>query len=62
MFEYLIVLTEQTVFRLHCRAGWHRIQLYKLLSKAGFHVVTFDYRGKMFHLNLFNLLNRRNAF
>lgn len=27
------------------RAGWHRVQLYKLLSKAGFHVVTFDYRG-----------------
>lgn len=27
------------------RAAWHRVQLYKILSKAGFHVVTFDYRG-----------------
>lgn len=27
------------------RAGWHRIQLYKVLSKIGLHIVTFDYRG-----------------
>jgi len=27
------------------RAGWHRIQLYKVLTSAGFHVITFDYRG-----------------
>lgn len=27
------------------RAAWHRVQLYRVLSRAGFHVVTFDYRG-----------------
>lgn len=27
------------------RAGWHRVQLYKLLVSMGFHVIAFDYRG-----------------
>ncbi|CAG05097.1 unnamed protein product, partial [Tetraodon nigroviridis] len=28
------------------RGGDHRVQLYKVLSSAGYHVVTFDYRGE----------------
>ena len=48
---------------IYYRAGWHRIQLYKLLSKAGFHVLTFDYRGNMFcHVILFYLLSKCNTF
>ncbi|CAK9302576.1 unnamed protein product [Gordionus sp. m RMFG-2023] len=27
------------------RAGWHRIMLYKILSKMNFHIISFDYRG-----------------
>ncbi|OWF53751.1 monoacylglycerol lipase ABHD12-like [Mizuhopecten yessoensis] len=27
------------------RAGWHRVQLYKLLVSLEFHVIAFDYRG-----------------
>ncbi|XP_033735747.1 lysophosphatidylserine lipase ABHD12-like [Pecten maximus] len=27
------------------RAGWHRVQLYKLLVSMDFHVIAFDYRG-----------------
>lgn len=27
------------------RAGWHRMQLYKVLALSGFHVICFDYRG-----------------
>ncbi|XP_060069074.1 lysophosphatidylserine lipase ABHD12-like [Ylistrum balloti] len=27
------------------RAGWHRVQLYKLLVAMDFHVIAFDYRG-----------------
>jgi len=30
------------------RAGWHRVQLYKLLVAMDFHVITMDYRGKDF--------------
>ena len=28
-----------------CRAGWHRMQLYQVLSETGFHVISIDYRG-----------------
>ena len=28
------------------RAGPHRVELYKVLQKMGYHVVCFDYRGK----------------
>lgn len=27
------------------RAAWHRVQLYRVLTTIGFHVVTIDYRG-----------------
>ncbi|ELU01147.1 hypothetical protein CAPTEDRAFT_149451 [Capitella teleta] len=27
------------------RAGWHRMQMYQILSGAGFHVIAIDYRG-----------------
>jgi len=36
------------IYSLFNRAGWHRVQMYKLLAQSGFHVVTFDYRGKSF--------------
>ncbi|KAI4787355.1 hypothetical protein KUCAC02_036514 [Chaenocephalus aceratus] len=29
------------------RGGDHRVQLYKVLSSSGYHVLTFDYRGLM---------------
>ena len=28
------------------RAAWHRLQLYKVLYRSGYHVITFDYRGE----------------
>ena len=27
------------------RAGWHRVQLLKLLASLGYHVIAIDYRG-----------------
>ncbi|KAL6102292.1 abhd12 [Pungitius sinensis] len=41
--------THTVILYLHgnagTRGGDHRVQLYKVLSSLGFHVVTFDYRG-----------------
>uniref|UniRef100_A0A3P8T8U2 Abhydrolase domain containing 12, lysophospholipase n=1 Tax=Amphiprion percula TaxID=161767 RepID=A0A3P8T8U2_AMPPE len=33
------------ILYLHGNGGDHRVQLYKVLSSLGYHVVTFDYRG-----------------
>ncbi|XP_042338785.1 lysophosphatidylserine lipase ABHD12-like, partial [Plectropomus leopardus] len=41
--------THSAILYLHgnagTRGGDHRVQLYKVLSSLGYHVVTFDYRG-----------------
>ena len=44
----LIMYTDQyiAVSFIDFRAGWHRVQMYKLLAGMDFHVVTIDYRGE----------------
>jgi hypothetical protein len=31
---------------MYYRAGWHRVQLYKVLANMDYHVIAVDYRGK----------------
>nr|XP_014348574.1 PREDICTED: monoacylglycerol lipase ABHD12 isoform X2 [Latimeria chalumnae] len=48
-FEDSLASTHPVILYLHgnagTRGGDHRVQLYKVLSSLGYHVVTFDYRG-----------------
>ncbi|XP_054655497.1 lysophosphatidylserine lipase ABHD12 isoform X2 [Dunckerocampus dactyliophorus] len=48
-FDSTLGSTHPAILYLHgnagTRAGDHRVQLYKVLSSLGYHVVTFDYRG-----------------
>ncbi|KAF7704749.1 lysophosphatidylserine lipase ABHD12 isoform X2 [Silurus meridionalis] len=48
-YENKLHSSHPVMFYLHgnagTRGGDHRVQLYKVLSSLGYHVVTFDYRG-----------------
>lgn len=48
-FESSLRSAQAVILYLHgnagTRGGDHRVQLYKVLSSLGFHVITFDYRG-----------------
>ncbi|XP_033873275.3 lysophosphatidylserine lipase ABHD12-like [Acipenser ruthenus] len=48
-FESTLDSSHHIILYLHgnagTRGGDHRVQLYKVLSSLGYHVVTFDYRG-----------------
>ncbi|XP_059215826.1 lysophosphatidylserine lipase ABHD12 [Centropristis striata] len=48
-FHAKLSSTHSVILYLHgnagTRGGDHRVQLYKVLSSSGYHVVTFDYRG-----------------
>ncbi|MGH0149417.1 UNVERIFIED_CONTAM: hypothetical protein FKN15_015690 [Acipenser sinensis] len=48
-FEGTLDSNHRVILYLHgnagTRGGDHRVQLYKVLSSLGYHVVTFDYRG-----------------
>nr|XP_061794045.1 lysophosphatidylserine lipase ABHD12-like [Nerophis lumbriciformis] len=48
-FESTLSSAHPAILYLHgntgTRGGDHRVQLYKVLSSLGYHVVTFDYRG-----------------
>uniref|UniRef100_A0A3Q3W712 Lysophosphatidylserine lipase ABHD12 n=1 Tax=Mola mola TaxID=94237 RepID=A0A3Q3W712_MOLML len=48
-YESMFSSAHPVIFYLHgnagTRGGDHRVQLYKVLSSSGYHVVTFDYRG-----------------
>lgn len=48
-FMRLLSGSRKVILYLHgnagSRAGWHRVQLYKVLTALGYHVITFDYRG-----------------
>ncbi|XP_056147868.1 lysophosphatidylserine lipase ABHD12 [Lampris incognitus] len=48
-YEMTLRSTHPVILYLHgnagTRGGDHRVQLYKVLSSLGYHVVTFDYRG-----------------
>ncbi|KAK3093611.1 hypothetical protein FSP39_018069 [Pinctada imbricata] len=48
-FERLLKNGEPIFLYLHgttgTRAGWHRVQLLKLLASMGYHVIAIDYRG-----------------
>uniref|UniRef100_A0A8C5H9S3 Lysophosphatidylserine lipase ABHD12 n=1 Tax=Gouania willdenowi TaxID=441366 RepID=A0A8C5H9S3_GOUWI len=48
-FESTLSSTHPVILYLHgnagTRGGDHRVQLYKVLSLLGYHVITFDYRG-----------------
>ncbi|XP_039594924.1 lysophosphatidylserine lipase ABHD12, partial [Polypterus senegalus] len=48
-FEDALASTHPVILYLHgnagTRGGDHRVQLYKVLSSLGYHVVAFDYRG-----------------
>lgn len=48
-YDDTLVLSNPIILYLHgnagTRGGDHRVQLYKVLSSLGYHVVTFDYRG-----------------
>ncbi|AWP14734.1 putative monoacylglycerol lipase ABHD12 [Scophthalmus maximus] len=48
-YDSMLSSTHPVILYLHgnagTRGGDHRVQLYKVLSSSGYHVVTFDYRG-----------------
>lgn len=48
-FESSLTSAQSVILYLHgnagTRGGDHRVQLYKVLSSLGFHVIAFDYRG-----------------
>lgn len=48
-YDSMFSSTHSAILYLHgnagTRGGDHRVQLYKVLSSLGYHVITFDYRG-----------------
>uniref|UniRef100_A0A9L0T1B4 Abhydrolase domain containing 12, lysophospholipase n=1 Tax=Equus caballus TaxID=9796 RepID=A0A9L0T1B4_HORSE len=62
-YEDALASSHPIILYLHgnagTRGGDHRVELYKVLSSLGYHVVTFDYRGVFFLLRVATNLVRR---